>query len=169
MSLLPDDLVLHGERVTLRPSMEDDVDAIVALLAEPAVQRWWRENTPDDVRQELHVGVTVLVEGVVAGWLLVHEEAEPDYPSVALDIALAERLHDRGYGREVIRLVVRHCIAHGHHRFTIDPAIDNERAIRSYAAVGFKPVGVLREYERWRDGRWGDGLLMDLLARELID
>ncbi|WP_354701463.1 hypothetical protein DSM112329_01777 [Paraconexibacter sp. AEG42_29] len=169
MALLPPDLVLHGDRLTLRPSVEPDVDALVAVLAEPAVKRWWRENDHDDVRQELHVGLTILLGETVVGWLLVHEEDEPDYPSVAFDIALSERLHGAGYGQEAMRVVLRHCIAAGHHRFTIDPAVDNVRAINSYAAVGFKPVGVLREQERWEDGHWGDGLLMDLLARELID
>jgi aminoglycoside 6'-N-acetyltransferase len=28
-------------------------------------------------------------------------------------------------------------------------------------------VGVMREYQREPDGTWSDGLLMDLLAREL--
>ena len=55
-----------------------------------------------------------------------------------------------------------------HHRFTIDPAVHNQRAIRCYAAVGFRRVGVMRNYERVDDGPWHDGLLMDLLAEELI-
>ncbi len=56
----------------------------------------------------------------------------------------------------------------GHHRLVIDPAADNEPAIRCYTAVGFRPVGVLRRYERNVDGAgWHDGLLMDLLAEEL--
>jgi aminoglycoside 6'-N-acetyltransferase len=54
--------------------------------------------------------------------------------------------------------------ARGHHRLTIDPAAHNERAIRCYEAVGFTPVGVLRQYERDDDGSWHDGLLMQLLA-----
>jgi aminoglycoside 6'-N-acetyltransferase len=62
------------------------------------------------------------------------------------------------------RLAIEHFVAKGHHRFTIDPATDNERAIRSYAAVGFKPVGVLRAYGRNPDGGWHDGLLMDLIV-----
>jgi aminoglycoside 6'-N-acetyltransferase len=40
-------------------------------------------------------------------------------------------------------------------------------AIRSYAKVGFRPVGVMRQYERGGDGRFHDGLLMDLLRGEL--
>ena len=91
------------------------------------------------------------------------------YRSVGLDIALASAHHGRGYGREALGVVIRHHIARGHHRFTIDPAAGNERAIRTYAALGFKPVGVVREYERGPDGSWHDGLLMDLLAREFRD
>jgi aminoglycoside 6'-N-acetyltransferase len=33
--------------------------------------------------------------------------------------------------------------------------------------VGFRPVGITRRSERGPDGRWHDGLLMDLLAEEL--
>ena len=56
----------------------------------------------------------------------------------------------------------------GHHRIVIDPASDNIAAIRCYAAVGFKPVGVMRAYEHDIDGDgWHDGLLMDLLAGDL--
>jgi len=33
--------------------------------------------------------------------------------------------------------------------------------------VGFRPVGVMRRYERGGDGRFHDGLLMDLLRGEL--
>jgi aminoglycoside 6'-N-acetyltransferase len=49
----------------------------------------------------------------------------------------------------------------------IDPAASNARAIRSYERVGFRPVGVMRRYERGRDGGWRDGLLMDLLPEDL--
>jgi aminoglycoside 6'-N-acetyltransferase len=55
----------------------------------------------------------------------------------------------------------------GHHRLTIDPSAANERAIRAYTAIGFKPVGVMRRYERGPDGTFHDGLLMDLLRDEL--
>ena len=50
----------------------------------------------------------------------------------------------------------------------IDPAADNEPAIRCYAAVCFQPVGIMRRYERDAGGAgWHDGLLMDLLVEEL--
>jgi aminoglycoside 6'-N-acetyltransferase len=55
----------------------------------------------------------------------------------------------------------------GHHRITIDPAAANERAIRCYQKLGFRPVGIMRQYERGNDGRFHDGLLMDLLRDDL--
>jgi len=48
----------------------------------------------------------------------------------------------------------------------VDPAADNSRAIHVYEKLGFRPVGVLRRYERVADGVWRDALLMELLADE---
>jgi aminoglycoside 6'-N-acetyltransferase len=67
-----------------------------------------------------------------------------------------------------VRQVARHLVeVEGHHRLVIDPAADNAAAIRCYEKVGFRPVGVMRRYERGPDGTWHDGLLMELLAEEL--
>ena len=162
---------LSGQRLTLRPTREGDVGALVGLLNEPEVHRWWGDNHAAGVREQMESEPcwTVLVDDQPVGWLQVHEERDEDYPSVAFDIALGGEASGRGLGPEALRLAIRHFQERGHHRFTIDPAVDNERAIRAYAAVGFKPVGVLRAYERAPDGSWRDGLLMDLVAEELID
>jgi aminoglycoside 6'-N-acetyltransferase len=159
---------LRGERVRLRPATGDDAEALASILAEPEVARWWGPNPLADVREELRTSPSyvVVIDGPAAGWLQVHEETDPMYPSVAFDIALATAFHGHGYGGEALRLVIAHFVARGHHRFTIDPAVDNERAIRCYQAVGFRPVGVMRAYERAPDGRWRDGLLMDLLSTD---
>jgi len=79
-------------------------------------------------------------------------------------------VHGRGLGRDAVGTLARYLVHdRGHHRLEIDPAADNTPAIRCYSAVGFKPVGVLRRYERDADGAgWHDSLLMDLLADELI-
>jgi aminoglycoside 6'-N-acetyltransferase len=92
------------------------------------------------------------------------------YRHASIDIVLASGAQDRGLGSDAVRTVARWLIgARGHHRITIDPAADNERAIRAYFRVGFRPVGVLRQYEGRRDGTWHDGLLMDLLAGQLLE
>ena len=69
-------------------------------------------------------------------------------------------------GTEAVRRVVaRLSSERGHHRLTIDPAADNVAAIRAYEKVGFRPVGVMRAYERDAGGDgWHDGLLMELVV-----
>jgi aminoglycoside 6'-N-acetyltransferase len=119
------------------------------------------------VREEVAHSFVVEVDGAVAGWLLFEENTDPHYQTVGLDISLSTALHGHGHGRVALRLAIDHFVARGHHRFTIDPSLENERAIRCYTAVGFQPVGVMRAYERTGDGPWHDNLLMDLLAAEL--
>jgi aminoglycoside 6'-N-acetyltransferase len=163
---------LRGPRVRLRAHVgEPDVAALARILREPAVARWWHSMAdPDRVREELidaEPGWVIEVDGACAGWIQFYEETDPEYRHVALDLFLATAHHGQGLGREAARLVIDHFAARGHHRFTIDPAAANERAIRSYTGLGFRPVGVLRDYERGADGAWHDGLLMDLLVSEL--
>jgi aminoglycoside 6'-N-acetyltransferase len=165
--------VMRGDRVVLRPATEADLDAIVAMLHEPEVARWWGDYDADRVRRD-HLDddesetYAIEVDGEVAGILLLYEEPEPDYRHAALDISLRTALHGQGLGREALRVAIDHLARErGHHRFTIDPAAGNERAIRCYAAVGFRPVGVLRRYWRAPDGEWRDAVLMDLLAEDL--
>ena len=54
----------------------------------------------------------------------------------------------------------------GHHRLTVDPAAENARAVHVYERLGFRRVGVLREYERVEDGVWRDALLLELLEAD---
>lgn len=151
---------------------EADLPSLLAMLREREVARWWGEYDLGELRGELLQdprveALAIEVDGEVAGVIEIVEEPEPDYRHAGLDISLATAHHDRGLGREALRLVVDHLVAErGHHRFTIDPAVDNERAIRCYKAVGFRPVGVMRLSERAPDGTWRDGLLMELIARE---
>lgn len=161
------DVTLHGSRLLLRRALESDREELAAILSEPEIVRWWGPYDPDSALDEIDISFVIVVDGAVAGWLLFEEETWWQYPQVAFDIALTTRLRRRGYGQEALRAVIGHFVAQGHHRFQIDPAVDNERAIRAYAAVGFQPVGILRQIER-RDGEWHDGLLMDLLADEIV-
>jgi aminoglycoside 6'-N-acetyltransferase len=165
--------LLRGERLTLRPLTERDIGPLADLLAEPEVKRWWGDHDEERVRRDLLLDddvetFAIDVEGALAGVLLVSEENEPDYRHAGLDISLAAEFHGQGLGRDALRLVIDHLVdERGHHRFTIDPDAENERAIRCYTAVGFRPVGVMRRYSRAGSDEWRDGLLMDLLAEDL--
>lgn len=157
----------------LRPALQADVGALVDVLGEPEVARWWGRYDPERVRGELvhppHGGTfTVELDGTVVGLVAWYEETDPDYRHAGVDIAIGAGARGRGVGTDAIRTVARWLVSErGHHRLVIDPRADNTRAIEAYRRVGFRPVGVLRRYERAEDGTWHDGLLMDLLAEEL--
>jgi aminoglycoside 6'-N-acetyltransferase len=162
---------LQGERVTLRPITEADLDPLAAIIREPSVARWWGESDePERLRDNLRMdgGAFVIeADGELAGWLGFVEETEPEYRSVGIDSSLSERFQGKGLGPDALRTLIRwFADERGHHRFTIDPNAANERAIKAYAAVGFKPIGITRRSELV-DGEWTDGLLMDLLIEEL--
>jgi aminoglycoside 6'-N-acetyltransferase len=162
---------LHAERVTLRPLEDADLDPLAEIIREPSVARWWGEaEEPERLRHNLRMdgdAFAIEVDGELAGWLGFVEETEPEYRSVGIDISLSERFQGRGLGPDALRTLIRwFADERGHHRFTIDPNAGNERAIKAYEAVGFKPVGITRRAELV-NGEWTDGLLMDLLIEEL--
>jgi aminoglycoside 6'-N-acetyltransferase len=121
----------------------------------------------DLLEYEGDFGTVIEARGEPVGFVQVTEEDEPDYRHAALDVFVRTADHGTGVAREALRLVIAHLLdVRGHHRLTIDPAAANARAIGAYAALGFRPVGVMRRYERGPDGAWRDCLLMDLLAEE---
>ena len=167
--------VLNGDKVTLRPAAAGDVPVLAAIRAVPQVFVRWRGT--DDLDAEisgdlddpnLHL-YAIEIEGEVVGAIQWAAEEEPDYRHASVDIYVHPRVGGRGIGTDAVRALVKHLVDHhAFHRIVIDPAADNEAAIRTYTKVGFKPVGTMRRYERASDGTWHDGLLMDLLAEELI-
>jgi len=167
--------MLEGTLVTLRPASPEDIPELARIRATPEVARWWRGGedmaaaVAEDLAEEGTETFVIEHDGRAAGAIQWHAEEEPDYRHAGIDIYLDPSLRGRGLGSDAVRTLARHLIVdHGHHRLVIDPAADNTAAIRCYSKVGFRPVGLMRNYERGIDGSWHDGLLMDLLADELI-
>ena len=165
--------VLAGSAVTLRPSTSEDIAPLARIRATPEVRHRWRgtdlvaEIGADLADEELHLFTVEDAAGEVIGLIQYAEEDDPDYRHASIDVFLDPGVHGQGLGVDTVRTLVRHLVRdRGHHRLTIDPAADNEPAIACYAKVGFRAVGIMRQYERNDDGSWADGLLMDLLASE---
>lgn len=165
------DLSLNGEKVRLRSTTPSDRTALVSIRESPDVRHRWRgedlaaefdEDLEDD---DLHQLTIEAIDGRIVGLIQFGEEEDPDYRHATLDIYIDPALHRSGYATDAIRILCDFLFdERGHHRLTIDPAANNIAAISCYTKVGFKPVGVLRSYERQADGTWADGLLMDMLA-----
>ncbi|QXJ26032.1 aminoglycoside 6'-N-acetyltransferase [Actinomadura graeca] len=155
---------IKGDLVVLRPVDEEDAAVLHGIVREPEVAAWWAPPEGFDGM------LAIVMEGGVIGAIRYDEELDEDYRYASIDIFIGARHQGRGVGTDAVRTLARWLIRErGHHRITIDPAVVNTVAIKCYRKVGFKPVGTMREYERDPiSGRWRDGLLMDLLARELI-
>jgi aminoglycoside 6'-N-acetyltransferase len=168
--------VLRGKLVTLRPATAADAVALTTIRAQPEVRRWWggsedliAELLDDVATPGLHV-LVIEVDGRIVGAIQWEAEEDPMYAHASIDLYLDPAVHRRGIGTDAVRTLARHLIDDGgHHRLVIDPAAANAAAIRCYSKVGFRPVGVMRQYERSADGSWHDGLLMELLAGELTE
>jgi len=164
---------LRGERITLRPLQESDRPRLIEILEEPEVARWFGTSPAGESADEFIsdpdvTGFAIEADGAVAGAIGFYEESTPDYRHAGMDLFLAKASQNRGFGTDAVRTLARYLIEErGHHRLVIDPAASNVRAIKVYERVGFRPVGIMRRYERGADGTFHDGLLMDLLADEL--
>lgn len=112
----------------------EDVDELTAIAT---ASEWWSYDSAlgDDP------AFVIEIDGRRAGWLGFYEEEEPDYRHASVDIVLAPAFCNRGLGPEALRTAIDWLVSErGHHRVTIDPAVANERAVRAYSKVGFRPV-----------------------------
>ena len=166
---------LAGAMIRLRPATRADIPALVPIRRTPQVHARWRGGDDleaaieEDLDEADSTAYVIELEDRVVGWIQWSAEEEPDYRHAMIDLYVDPAVHGRGVGTDAVRTMAAHLIDdHGHHRLEIDPAADNEPAIRCYAKVGFRPVGTLRRSERGGDGTWHDALLMDLLAEELV-
>jgi len=165
--------VLHGDRVKLRLLAEEDLPRLLAIVREPGVAEWWACYDLERLRADTFgdaatTSLAIELDGDLIGLVMYSEEKDPFYRSAGIDITLDISCVGQGLGYDTLRTVARYLFEEcGHHRLTIDPAVANERAVRAYERVGFKPVGVMRQYEKGADGAFHDNLLMDMLVGEV--
>ncbi len=136
------------------------------------MSRWWGQLDPEpwpcETLEPGEARFAILYDSAVAGMIQYFEEPDPMYRHASIDLFLDPTVRGLGLGRDAVGTLVHHLFAdRGHHRLVIDPAAANDSAIRCYTAVGFRPVGVMRAYERDADGPgWHDGLLLELLRSD---
>lgn len=165
---------LTGQRVVLRPAGIEDRARLGEILGQAEIAMWWGPGGDDHVvddwlDNEDGAVFAIELDGVLIGSIQYGEEDDPDYRHAAIDLFVDATHQNQGLGSDALRTLARYLFdVRGHHRLTIDPATRNERAIRVYRRVGFSPVGVMRAYERGKDGSWHDALLLDMVAAELV-
>lgn len=170
---------LIGERVYLRPIEEADAERCYPWISDPEVRLLIGQtavpNTAKDSveyirgadgrRRQMFAMVTRQGDEHVGncelmGIDLIHRRAE-----VGIVIGPPEH-RGKGLGREAVRLLCDHAFgALNLHKVYLRVFESNERAIRSYRALGFREEGRLREHA-FLGGRYVDVLFMGLLRAE---
>ena len=121
--------------------------------------RWWNPPPPEGAaeawleHEPTDIVFAIELDGRVVGSIQFAEDTDADYHRAGIDLFLTSDVQGQGIGPDAIRTVARYLIdVRGHHRLTIDPSAANERAIRAYSKLGFRPVGVAAPV-RARPGR----------------
>ena len=164
---------LRGDRVVLRPTGPDDVEALRAIRRAPEVMARWG-TIEDDFPlgdEPTATRFTIFVGDEVAGMLQYTEENEPDYRHAEIDIFLGPAFHNRGLGPDAMRTVIRHLVEdRGHHRVILSVEAGNAQGIRAYEKTGFRRVGLMRLAGRVPGTReWTDEYLMEWVTEPRLD
>jgi aminoglycoside 6'-N-acetyltransferase len=139
------DRLIRGEHTTLRLATAADLDLLVGWFADPEVYRWW-DGAPkprEEVAHKYAGGRRPRVEsfiveaaGAPVGYL---QYGVGDATSGWLDMFLVPAARHRGLGPDAARALVRYLLEErGWRRVTVDPFLDNPRAIRAWARAGFR-------------------------------
>ena len=176
---------LVSDRVRLRPHVASDApdhvrwrnDAEVAFwatandirfwpVAAAAVDHWFSNRLPEmdpasdgvyavDLRDGRHIG------------MVDYRDVNSVARSATVGITIGEKdLWGQGYGSEALRLLIHYLFDHLNlHRVQSDTWSGNERAMRSFARIGFREEGRLRDAV-WGPGRYFDSVVMGLLRAE---
>ncbi|MBO1803955.1 GNAT family N-acetyltransferase [Leucobacter ruminantium] len=162
-----------GPLVVLRAPRADDAAPLLAILEEPEVSLWWVGYTEERVQREfIESPETVRIieaAGECAGAMYVLRGEDPEYPTTVIHIFIGTRFRGNRIGEEALALAIREEFAAGITRVTLDPNIHNEGAIRSYERLGFRRIGVLRDYQVRPGGHLEDALFMDLTRSDFPD
>jgi aminoglycoside 6'-N-acetyltransferase len=136
--------VIRGEWTSLRPASDDDLDQLVGWLGDPEVYRWWegRPLSRDEVagvytgRRRPEVEPFIIeADGVPVGYLQVWQGTET---SGGIDLFLVPEARGRGLGPDAARAAASFLLDHrGWSEVTVDPVVDNLRAIRAFERAGF--------------------------------
>ncbi|GAA1570578.1 GNAT family protein [Leucobacter aridicollis] len=162
-----------GPLVTLRAPRQEDLDPLFEILREPEVAFWWVGYTSERVQAEFidAAETTRIIEvaGECAGALYVLRGEDPEYPTTVMHLFIGTRFRGNRVGEEALALAIRHEFANGITRVTLDPNENNDGAIRSYERLGFKRIGILRDYQVRPRGALEGAMFLDLTRSDFPD
>lgn len=164
------DVIARHKRVAIRPTVEADMQFVLAAEAVP-------ENVEGILPWTGEQHLAAAADPDIAHWMV---EAEPDARPVGFIILRGLRNLDRsielkrilitekgsGFGREALQLAKRMAFdVFKAHRFWLDVFTENAPAHRLYESEGFVREGLLRECHRVGD-RYKSLIILSVLESE---
>lgn len=173
---MPGPVFLEGDRVTLRPIEEEDLEFLQTQVNDPRVWRPIGRSRPINSEQERDFFENVVCSDDTVDLLIVADSTpvgtvglfELDWETQAAEIGywLAPEHHEQGYGTEATERVVQYAFDQlGLHRIAARVSEFNEPSRRLLESVGFTQEGVHRDDE-FVDGEYHDVCWYGLLADE---
>jgi RimJ/RimL family protein N-acetyltransferase len=169
--------IIEGEACRLRPPRLDEAPAMVTWFQDQTVtaalkartplsleeeEAWLRRmaSSPDDVLWAIER------EGGIVGNSAIHGIDWTDRHG-STGTVIGDRRHwGRGVGRESMRLRTRYAFTQlPLHKLCSAYHEGNEASRRAQLAAGYREVGRRREHI-WREGRWHDLVLTEILREE---
>ena len=137
------------KEVEIRPMCEADLDEMMAIENEVYPFPWSRGNYADSLRAG-HLCQVCRLNTQLIGYfviMLVLDEAH------LLTIAIAARHQNKGWGASLLTQSMRMAAARGATRLWLEVRPSNEKALRLYRHLGFKDVGLRKNYYETKTGR----------------
>ena len=179
---------MEKETARLRPLEEDDLLDLYAIRSHPAVAAQffnWRPITRtgqaewyESIRQAsdrlafVLVGADPTTQGrteaqvdIVIGFGQIVNIDHRNGTCEVGGFMILPRLQKRGYGSQLISLLLDFCENQIGIRKVYLEALAGNEAIKLYAKLGFKTEGVLVQHV-WKDGAWRNVVLMALFTDE---
>lgn len=168
--------MLIASRITLGPVMPGDFAPMFRWANDVAAARLDLAYRPVDLKTHLQwcesigsdttrviFAIRKANEPAIIGYVQV-SAINPVHRSADIGIRIGEERHrGQGYGKEALRLALNFCWDHLNlNRVQLIVFKHNARAIRAYAAAGFRREGRLRK-AAFIDGAWTDLLVMAML------
>jgi len=177
--------VARDDTLAVRALVESDIPLMARWLSDPQVLRYYegRDQSFDEdrVREKYFAAerskieqLLVLYENSPIGYAQIYpldadERADYGYTDTrsggalyGIDLFIGETAcWDRGIGTRLVALLTRHAVeAHGAAVVTLDPRVENARAVRCYQKAGYRIVKRLPAREL-HEGAWRDCWLME--------
>lgn len=156
--------------VTLRATVEADLDAVTAAELDEDTRRWigdtsreWhRAVLADNDREHL----IVLNNDHIVGFAILAGLSDPHRSIELRRIVVSAEHRGQGLGKAAFRATVALAFGHGAHRVWLEVKETNTLAQDLYANEGFVREGVHRETLREPDGSWSSFVVMSQLETE---